>query len=480
MPTTAEIRERSLELKAALSDIMNDKSITEAQRAEKLDAFQKDYDEHQTVIKSSERASEMRAKLGGSPEGSPEETADAVHKALGGGYAAEILAHEAYAVAQKAVGGPSGSLARTNFSRSFEIGRASTKDATAANNVMGEALYGATGPTPLGQNPFLTGAAGPAILPHFVPGVVDQRFYPLTIESLFSSSTTESPAISYLIESLYVNNAAETAEGGQYPYSSDEWTRAYEQIGKITNALKVTDETLQDAPQFASFVQGRLVAGIGRKKEVALLAGNGAPGVNGLLARSAGFTKVGAGTTVSNVQFPPSGAPGAGALPTTVASLTYGRTITGASGVGPTAGQIAEGIFSGLTDIHYNSFVNPNAIVCSPQDWETIRLGKDDNGQYLGGSYFGSNYGVSANAGETLWGKRVVVTPALPAGTILIGSFESDVANIFRRSGLSVEMSNSNGNDFDHGLVTVRAEERLGLAVYRPAAFQLIQLKDGA
>ena len=480
MPTTAEIRDRSRELAATVTGIMNDANLTAAEKSTRLEAVQKDVDAHELTVKNSERASEMNAKLGANAQGSPDETADAVYKAFGGGMVGEMLGHQAFAAAQKAVGGEKGLNARGQFREAFEIGR---KDATAANNVMGEALYGATGPTALGQNPFLTGAAGPSILPHWVPGIVDQKFYDLSIEALFSSSTTESPAISYLIESLYVNNAAETAEGGQYPYSSDEWTRAYEQIGKITNAVKLTDETLQDAAQFASFMQGRLVTGIQRKKEVALLAGSGAPGVNGLLNRSTGFTKSGAGTAVTNVAFPPSGAPGAGASGTTIASLTYGRTITGVgTGVMPDATAVAEGIFQAITDIHYNAFLNPSAILISPADWEAIRLGKDKNGQYLGGSYFGTNYGVGANQanGDSLWGKRVVVTPALPQGTILVGSFDADVANIFRRAGLSVEMTNSNGTDFDHGLVTVRAEERLGLAVYRPGAFELIHLVAGA
>jgi hypothetical protein len=42
-----------------------------------------------------------------------------------------------------------------------------------------------------------------------------------------------------------------------------------------------------------------------------------------------------------------------------------------------------------------------------------------------------------------------------------------------------MQLTNSNGTDFVQGKVTVRAEERLGLLVYRPSAFELINLVVG-
>ena len=45
------------------------------------------------------------------------------------------------------------------------------------------------------------------------------------------------------------------------------------------------------------------------------------------------------------------------------------------------------------------------------------------------------------------------------------------LAQIFRRSGISVDTSNSHDTFFQYNKVAVRAEERLALAVYRPAAF---------
>jgi hypothetical protein len=372
--------------------------------------------------------------------------------------------------------------AKRAVSKAFEI---DMKDASAGANQMGESIYGAVGPTALGQNPFFpTGAAAAVLPPTWLPGIVEQRFYPLTLADVIPSSAISTNNLSYVVETAFTNNAAETAEGGQYPYSSVKLDRVYEQLGKITNAEKLTDETIADSAMFHNFATGRLVLGVQRKEEVAMLAGQGAGqgNINGLLNRSTGFTVASGFTpvTASNVKFPPTGTPGAGTSSETVATLTYGRKIVGAgTGVYPTASALAEGLFMGTTDIWLNSWIAPTHYVLNPLDWQIIRLAKDANGQYFGGSFFGTNYGLGQSSSEMLWGKPVIVTPAMPQGSALIASFSREVLEAFRRQGISVEMTNTNGNDFDHGLWTVRAQVRSGLAVYRPAAFQLVQVVVG-
>jgi HK97 family phage major capsid protein len=58
----------------------------------------------------------------------------------------------------------------------------------------------------------------------------------------------------------------------------------------------------------------------------------------------------------------------------------------------------------------------------------------------------------------------------MTAGTALVGAFKT-AAQIFRKGGVRVEASNSHADFFVKNLVAIRAEERLALAVYRPAAF---------
>src|SRR6185312_4705904 len=61
----------------------------------------------------------------------------------------------------------------------FEI---SLKDSSAAGNLVGENLYGNSGVAY--STPFGTGAVAPGILPNFLPGIVDLRYYPLRFSNL--------------------------------------------------------------------------------------------------------------------------------------------------------------------------------------------------------------------------------------------------------------------------------------------------------
>jgi HK97 family phage major capsid protein len=64
----------------------------------------------------------------------------------------------------------------------------------------------------------------------------------------------------------------------------------------------------------------------------------------------------------------------------------------------------------------------------------------------------------------------VVETPAMTADKFLVGAFKLG-AQIFDREDANVEISTEDSDNFRKNLVTIRAEERLALAVYRPEAF---------
>ena len=62
------------------------------------------------------------------------------------------------------------------------------------------------------------------------------------------------------------------------------------------------------------------------------------------------------------------------------------------------------------------------------------------------------------------------MTPAIAAGTVLVGAFTQG-ASVIRRQGLTVDVANQNEDDFTHNRIAVRIEERLALAVRYPKAF---------
>jgi HK97 family phage major capsid protein len=252
-------------------------------------------------------------------------------------------------------------------------------------------------------------------------------------------------------------------------------------LGKVANISRTTDEAIQDAPYFWALVQKRTAQGVARQEEVQILAGSGYPGVEGLLGLSTQFTLPQTVSAVTNLVIPTLNTPGEGATSATISSVTPGRTI----GTGPpTAPQIANGVLSMLTDIRVTHFFEPTAIVMNPYDWFTIRTWQDNNGQYMAGSPFMTDYGQPQNNVKpdiqavdptaNIWGKRVAITPAIPQGYVLVGDFTNG-AQLLRKGGLRVELVNTNGYDFEQGMWTMRAYTRVGLAVERPELFELAQ-----
>jgi HK97 family phage major capsid protein len=123
--------------------------------------------------------------------------------------------------------------------------------------------------------------------------------------------------------------------------------------------------------------------------------------------------------------------------------------------------------------------------VVHPTDWQVLRLLKDTAGQYFGGGPFLGPYGGPQGpvglSGQlqgpvdTIWNKRVYITSAIGgAGTALIGTMAA--GQVWSRGGLSVEATNSHASYFAMNLVAIRAERRVGLAVYRPGAFCEVHL----
>ena len=124
-------------------------------------------------------------------------------------------------------------------------------------------------------------------------------------------------------------------------------------------------------------------------------------------------------------------------------------------------------IYAAIDTVRAN-FNEPDAVVLSQTDAQTIRLQKDSIEGYLMGDPSGAG-------ADTLFGKRLVVSPLMPAGTGLVGAFASG-ATIYDRHEPRIAWASqglsATGEDlFIHNQVRARAEERVGFVVNRPAAF---------
>ena len=337
----------------------------------------------------------------------------------------------------------------------FELGLKSQ----GASDMMGENAYGETAGTQIAPGQyFLPGTAGPDIEPTFIPGILELRWYNNVVASLIPTFPTDSPVISYVRETTWNNNSAATNEGQTFPYSQNNIVRLNAQVGKVANAIKLTDEEVQDSRYFLALAEKRAAQGVSRQEEVQILAGSGFPGVEGLLQLTTAFQLPQTVTPVTNLVWPAAGTPGLGAATATISSVTPGRAIVGSGSAEPTGQQLAIGMFAMLTDIRVGTFFEPTAFLMNPADYFTLRTWTDANGQFMAGSPWRHDYGnpqlsqpldVQATMDGEIWGKRIAVTPAIPQGYILTGDFQNG-SSLIRRGGLRVR-------DGEHQRLRLRA-----------------------
>ncbi|MEX0990065.1 MAG: phage major capsid protein [Actinomycetota bacterium] len=276
-------------------------------------------------------------------------------------------------------------------------------------------------------------SGGDAVIPERLPGIRPLSLRRLQLADLLLPGSTSSNAVLYVEEQSFTNAAATVAEAAEKPESAMVFNQVNEPVRKVATWLPVTDEMLEDVEALRSFIDVRLTTGVQLEEEDQLLNGDGTPpNISGILDRS------GLQTTI------------------TVGAL-----------------NAADSVYQMVTTIR-DAFYQPNGMVIHPIDWGSsdFRLAKDGNEQYFAGGPFTGQYGVGGIIGETFWGLNVVVTPAIAQGSVLVGDFSQ--AQIFRRSGITVEASNSHSDYFTHDKTAIRAEERFALAVYAPGAFGLV------
>lgn len=273
----------------------------------------------------------------------------------------------------------------------------------------------------------------------YVPGVSALGVRRLTVKDLIAGGATNSTTIRYRRESAFANAAAAVAETGSLPNLSVTVTEEDAPVKDIGGYIEMSENLMADYLAVASFINQRVPYMVDRTVEDQLLNGSGSgANITGLLQTSGIQTQALGGDTRPD------------ALRKAITKVRFVPNAVQANAQG------------GYT---------PDAIVMNPTDWETIRLLKDSNGQYFGGGPFTGAYGNSPFVRiETLWGLPVIETPAITAGTALVGAFK-ECAMYFQRQGLTMEMTNSNGTNFIQRIVTLRAAERLALTVPQPNGF---------
>ncbi|WNT44400.1 major capsid protein [Microbacterium phage Nicky22] len=263
-------------------------------------------------------------------------------------------------------------------------------------------------------------------------GVYETPLRRLTIASLLGSGTMNNTSLTYWVQGAVEGAPTAVAEDGQKPQIHFNFSPVTEALSKIAVITKVSDEAMADTDYLVSVINSQLVGRLMVVEEDQILNGNGtAPNLRGILNRTG--------------------------LQTYATTASY------------TPNKGFDAIFHAITMVATGSAQETaDGIVINPADYETLRLSKDGNDNYRGGGPF-------AGGNPGLWGVRTVVTPAIAAGTVLVGAFGT-AAQLFRKGGIQVDSTNSDSTDFQFNRVALRAEERILLAVYRPAAFVKLTL----
>jgi HK97 family phage major capsid protein len=257
-----------------------------------------------------------------------------------------------------------------------------------------------------------------------VPVVVPGAALPLRLRSIIPAGTTVGSSITYPRETSITNSpVGPVAPGALKPQMDLTYDVQQKPVITIAAFMKASRQAWDDFPMFESWIDTRMYYALAVAEEKQLLNGTGvAPQLEGLM------TVAIAATTV----------PGTGGI------------------------AVLDNVAAGLAALYGRGYI-ADGIVLSPADWAKVVTAKAAGGPYMLDPR-------GAMVAPTLWGTPLVLSPAMASGSYLVGQF-NPYSQIFDRDDASIEVSDENQDDFVKNLLTVRAEERLALAIYQPGAF---------
>jgi len=252
--------------------------------------------------------------------------------------------------------------------------------------------------------------------------LVDFATRPIQVTDLIPGTTTDQNAVTYMEETTFTNAAAEIDEGGTYQEAALALTEKASLVRKLGVFLPVTDEQLQDVSQIQGYLDNRLPFMVRQKLDSQILVGSGV----GTPTQLRGFLNV------VGIQ-------------------------TQAKGADPSP----DAIYKAMVKIQVTGRAQPNLIVYHPTNWQDVRLLRTADGLYIWGN-------PSDSGPDRIWGLPVAKSDAITLGTALVA--DSSFTELATKRGLDTQISNSHSTYFIEGKQAIRADMRVALVVYRPAA----------
>lgn len=256
-------------------------------------------------------------------------------------------------------------------------------------------------------------------------GIVDMPARPLSLLDMIDRQTTGLSSVPYVQETPLdpTTGATEVAHGALKPEVDVQFAEVDAPVRTIAAWVNITRQAAEDAPTVAGFIQGRLGFKVEHRLNSQILNGNGtAPNLRGILA-----------TTGIKLYAPV-------AAEARVISIRKAVTL------------VQQGEYQ------------PDTVGLSPADWELVELSTDSAGQ------FRVTPNVQAAMTPKIWGLNVVVNSNFANGIGVVGAFRLG-ATLWERQGVKILMTDSHASNFTSNILTILAEMRAALTVWRPAVF---------
>jgi HK97 family phage major capsid protein len=278
-----------------------------------------------------------------------------------------------------------------------------------------------------------TGVGGSLIRNDQRPGFLDLLQRDVLITDLIPSTSTDSDTIEYVREVSFTNNAAFVAEAtattgtsGLKPESALTYDTQTASVKTLAHWFPVTNKMMADAPAMRGVINQRLLLGLDLALESQIIDGDGSgENLTGIL-RTPGVLIQGVGTD-----------------------------------------NVMDAIYKARTQIMVTGLARPNGIVMHPNDWQTIRLSRENAATGTLGGYL---YGPPSVQGPmTVFGLPVIEALGAVENTVLVGDFAMG-AMIFDREQAQIRVGLID-DQLVRNMTTVLAELRMALVVFRPTAF---------
>jgi hypothetical protein len=235
------------------------------------------------------------------------------------------------------------------------------------------------------------------------------------IEELVTVGTISSNLDAWIETTDEDGNPASVAELAEIPQKDYDFARRTAEVKKIGVHSKYSAEMAEDLPNLVSEIKNFLVSDLRRVVDTQILSGDGDNDeLVGILENAVTYN---AGSF-------------AGTIP-------YANRFD----------VIETAVSQVVTALH-----NPNYVILHPTDVAKMRLSKGEDGHYVLPPFIASN-------GTVVSGVRIVANTGITAGTFLVGDFSKSTVKYKR--GLTLEMTNTDQDDFIKDRFTVKATVRL-------------------